>query len=104
MINRNSKRQIKEPRLSDPLNIEEVFANEVANIEIGKGVCAITFATRRMNERGGEREPSIERMVRSRIVLPLATAEDLVNKLVGLNNVITNFQTLDNTEKSKRSN
>lgn len=69
----------------DPDRVPEVAADEVVCVESGGGMTTIVFSKRRLIDQGPGRPPRIERHIKSRLVLSDGAVNQMMNKLIALN-------------------
>ena len=81
-------KQVKDPPIKDPHHVREVFANDIASIEVNGDVWTISLAVRRLLEPEPGGQPRFERVITSRTALLAETVGDLVNQLISLKRVI----------------
>lgn len=86
--------ELQDPPAKDPHHVREVFANEIASIEVNGDVWTISLAVRRLVEPEQGGQPGVERVVTSRAALPSQTVGSLVNQLINMKRVIDHHKKL----------
>lgn len=88
----------------DPDKVQEIPVDEILSVELGGGFCTIVFGKRRMVEGTNGKPPKLQRIVKSRIVLSHAALDDMMTKLIGLNQASQQANLLAAAKKQGPSN
>jgi hypothetical protein len=74
-------------QIVDPYLVPDTIADDILNVGIVGNLCSIEFGKRRISNRPGQ-PPSLDRVVVSRLVLTPEAVNDMMTRLVGMQNAL----------------
>jgi hypothetical protein len=74
-------------QIVDPYLVPDTIVDDILKVGMVGNLCSIEFGKRRISHRPGQ-PPSLDRVVVSRLVLTVEAVNDMMNKLIGMRNVL----------------